>query len=160
MSQDLSTDERWPRWGPKVVELGVASALAAELTSSDGHRLGSINMYWRRARMVTSDDVAFANIFARHAAVALSASMEVANLHIALDSRKRIGQAQGIVMERFGLDEDHAFDVLRRYSQDNNVKLRELAEWVISTRELPEHPGRDNDAVGYREARPSVHTAD
>jgi AmiR/NasT family two-component response regulator len=42
-------------------------------------------------------------------------------------------------MERYDLDEDRAFDVLRRLSSQDNVKLRDLAAQVVSTRALPEH---------------------
>jgi AmiR/NasT family two-component response regulator len=59
------------------------------------------------------------------------------NLLTALDARTLIGQAQGILMERFGIDADRAFGVLRRYSQARNVKLRVVAEELVSQRSLP-----------------------
>jgi AmiR/NasT family two-component response regulator len=59
------------------------------------------------------------------------------NFSRALDSRKLIGQAQGILMERFHLDDTRAFEVLRRYSQDNNIKLRDVAQTIVDTRRLP-----------------------
>lgn len=133
----LAGDGRWPRWSAKVAELGTSSVLAAELTTVEHDRIGSINVYWTQAHAVSADDVAFVNIFARHAAVALSSAWDVAGLNVALDSRKLIGQAQGILMERFGLDEARAFEVLRRYSQDHNRKLRAVAEHLVSTRKLP-----------------------
>jgi AmiR/NasT family two-component response regulator len=43
----------------------------------------------------------------------------------------------GILMERFDLDPDQAFDVLRRYSQTHNRKLRDVAQDLIDTRHLP-----------------------
>ena len=55
----------------------------------------------------------------------------------ALDTRKLIGQAQGILMERFGIDGDRAFGFLVRQSQQRNVKLRLLAEWIVTHRERP-----------------------
>ena len=133
----LAGDGRWPRWAAKMAALGVSSALAAELTTVENERIGSINVYWTRHRTLTADDVAFVNIFARHAALALSSAMNEANLNVAMDTRKLIGQAQGILMERFRLDEAKAFEVLRRYSQDHNLKLRRVAEYLVSTRELP-----------------------
>jgi response regulator NasT len=54
-----------------------------------------------------------------------------------LAARTLIGQAQGILMERFSLDADRAFQVLRRYSQDGNVKLAEVARRVVQTGALP-----------------------
>jgi GAF domain-containing protein len=148
ISTDLATDTRWPRWAVKVYALGVASVLAAELTDVDDRRIGSINVYWTRPRQFTADDVAFVNIFARHAALAISRSLDEADLHVALDTRKLIGQAQGILMERYRLDESRAFEVLRRYSQDHNLKLRHVAEHLIATRQLPNASGITNRRRG------------
>lgn len=58
----------------------------------------------------------------------------------AVDARKLVGQAMGILMERFDLDGDRAFQVLRRFSQDNNRKLRDVAQELINTRKLPAQP--------------------
>ena len=55
------------------------------------------------------------------------------NLWKAIDARNLIGQAQGILMERFGVDAEQAFGVLRRYSQDNNLRLAVVAERLIAT---------------------------
>ena len=134
---DLSEDGRWPTWAREVTALGIVSLLATELTTVEGRRIGSINAYWTQQRSFTQDDIAFMAIFARHAALALSRSWNEAGLNVALDSRKLIGQAQGILMERHDLDADRAFEVLRRYSQDHNIKLREVAVHLIATRELP-----------------------
>jgi AmiR/NasT family two-component response regulator len=58
----------------------------------------------------------------------------------AVDARKLVGQAMGILMERFDLDADRAFAVLQRYSQNGNVKLRDVAQQLIDTRKLPHPP--------------------
>lgn len=140
VSQDLAADPRWPRWALKAADLGIASVLGAGLTSkADGRRMGALNLYWSRARIFSSDEVALAHLISRHAAFALDSTLTVEGLSTALDGRKRIGQAQGILMERHQLNEDQAFAILRRYSQDNNIKLRELAEQVVTTRKLPDH---------------------
>ena len=148
LSSDLASDRRWPEWATKVSSLGVASVLAVELTTVDDRRIGSINLYWTHPRNFSTDDVAFANIFARHAALALSMSMNEATLNTALDTRKLIGQAQGLLMERYHLDEARAFEVLRRYSQDHNIKLRRVAEHLIATRRLPLSGRIANDPLG------------
>jgi GAF domain-containing protein len=144
VSEDLAADERWPRWAAKVSALGVSSVLAAELTTVEDQRIGAINVYWTHPRTITADDAAFVNLFARHAAIALSTSLNEAGLNIAADTRKVIGQAQGILMERYHLDEDKAFEVLRRYSQDHNIKLRRVAEYMVAKRRLPHQ--EDNDS--------------
>jgi AmiR/NasT family two-component response regulator len=95
-------------------------------------------------------------IFARHAALALSGAMNEAELNVALDSRKLVGQAQGILMERYGLDEARAFAVLRRYSQDHNLKLRRVAEYLVSHRRLPMHERADEDGSPLADHRGSA----
>ena len=143
---DLTTDGRWPQWSTTVAELGIASVLAAELIGSQARRLGSINVYWSHPRTFTADDIAFVNIFARHAALALTESPHGAGLYTALDSRKLIGQAQGLLMERYGLDEARAVEVLRRYSEDHNIKLRSIAAHLMATRDLPSSEAVSNSA--------------
>lgn len=136
-SQDLAADSRWPRWGPRAVELGIGSALGTELGNKTGdRRVGAMNLYWSQPRIFTSDEVALAHLVTRHAALALVASLTVEGLNLALDGRKRIGQAQGILMERHSLTEEQAFAVLKRYSQDHNIKLRDLAEQLVRDRQL------------------------
>jgi response regulator NasT len=83
------------------------------------------------------DDLAVAEEVAVHARIALAAWDSADDLARGLASRTLIGQAQGILMERFSLDADRAFQVLRRHSQDGNVKLVEVARRVVETGALP-----------------------
>jgi GAF domain-containing protein len=133
---DAETDERWPVYGPLVAGLGLHSILGLRLHSAD-QTLGALNLFSVERREFTEEDVSMAHVFAQHASVALAAARKEEGLRVAIDARHLIGQAQGILMERFGLDADKAFLVLRRYSQDNNVKLRAVAERLIETRSLP-----------------------
>jgi AmiR/NasT family two-component response regulator len=66
---------------------------------------------------------------------------KVETLEEALETRTIIGQAQGILMERFSLSADEAFAYLRRRSNTDNVKLRDLAVEIVRTRCLPEVDG-------------------
>jgi AmiR/NasT family two-component response regulator len=68
--------------------------------------------------------------------VAISNVRQQESLKSAIASRTIIGQAEGILMERFGLDGAAAFNTLRRVSQDRNVKLRDVAFELVSTRRL------------------------
>jgi AmiR/NasT family two-component response regulator len=99
--------------------------------------IGSLNFYDPAPHHFSVSDRQVAHILARHAAIALDTARETENLWKAIDARKVIGQAQGILMERFGLDADRAFRVLSRYSQDNNIKLHRVAEQLVETRNLP-----------------------
>ena len=78
------------------------------------------------------DDQAVAHILARHASVALASARHEESLAQAIDARKLVGQAMGILMERFDMDADRAFAVLKRYSQDTNTKLRDVATVLIT----------------------------
>lgn len=136
LSDDITADERWPLWGQAVTALGFRSVLSIRLATR-ARRYGSLNLYAERPNAFDEDDVAVATIFVSHASVALAAARNEQGLQSAIDARKLIGQAQGILMERFDLDADRAFEFLRRQSQHHNVKLRAVAEWVVSHRAEP-----------------------
>lgn len=140
VSNDLESDQRWPTWGKEAAVLGFRSLLATRLTAGT-HTLGALNLYSTRGRDFDAEDRDFAKIFASHAAATLVTVQQRENLLVALDARTLIGQAQGILMERFGIEADRAFAVLRRYSQARNVKLRTLAEELVATRHLPPEAG-------------------
>ena len=133
---DTRTERRWPIWAARVDEAGVRSLLSVRVYT-DEETIGTLNAYSTQPDAFDVDDQAVAHVLARHAAVALGAARKIENLWLAVDARKRIGQAQGILMERFDLSADQAFAVLLRYSQDNNVKLRVVADRLVDTRELP-----------------------
>jgi GAF domain-containing protein len=142
--KDLALDERWPVWGPEAAALGLRSALARRLHTG-GPTLGVLELFHPEPDAFGADEDAVARILARHASVAVATARQEASLWQAVDARKLIGQAQGILMERFAMDADQAFAVLRRYSQDYNVKLRDVADRLISTRNLPGQPVRSGD---------------
>jgi GAF domain-containing protein len=133
---DTRTDTRWPIWATKAYEIGVRSLLSVRVYTGD-ETIGTLNAYSTTPNAFDVDDQAVAHVLARHAGVALGNARKIENLWLAVDARKRIGQAQGILMERFDLNPDQAFAVLLRYSQDNNVKLRVVADQLVETRTLP-----------------------
>jgi GAF domain-containing protein len=133
---DISTDDRWPDWAAKVLELGVHSVLDVPLTTSAG-TVGVLGLYSTEPDAFGPDEEAIAHILARHASVAVASARQEDSLAQAIDARKLVGQAMGILMERYDLDDDRAFAVLRRYSQTTNTKLRDVAQQLIETRKLP-----------------------
>ncbi|GAA3525201.1 transcriptional regulator [Aeromicrobium flavum] len=133
---DTTTDPRWPRWGAAVAGLGYRSVVSVPLAKK-GHGYGSLNAYAERAQAFDADDVAVMTILARHASAALTVTHDLEGLRKAVDARKLIGIAMGMIMERYDIDADRAFHVLRRLSQAENVKLREVARQVVERRGLP-----------------------
>lgn len=136
---DTHQDDRWPAWASAAAEAGLRSMMGVRLYTSQ-RTMGSLNLYDSRPDHFSTDDLQVAHVLARHAAVAMSRVQESDHLWQAIDARKLIGQAQGILMERFDLDDARAFEVLRRYSQNSNVKLRDMAQMVVDTRTLPDAP--------------------
>ncbi|TDW79594.1 GAF and ANTAR domain-containing protein [Kribbella sp. VKM Ac-2566] len=133
---DVATDDRWPCWQPAAVNAGIGSALHVPM-KVNGQTTGVLSLYHAEPNAFTVDDEAIAHILARHASVAVATARHEVDLAQAVDARKLVGQAMGILMERFDLDGDQAFAVLRRYSQDTNTKLRDVAQQLIETRKLP-----------------------
>lgn len=136
-SPDLAHDPRWPVWGPRTAqETGIRSMMAFRLFTHDD-LVGSLNLYSTVPGSFDGHDRDTGTALAAHAALAVVASRKIENLETALDSRAVIGQATGIVMERFRLEPDRAFAVLSRLSQDLDRKLRDVAQELVVTGVVP-----------------------
>lgn len=136
VSGDLGESARWPRWGPAAAHHGFHAVVSVNL-HANGSTLGAINLYSASARQFTTEDLEVARLVGAHASIVLSRYRSDLNLWKAIAARHRIGQAQGILMERFHFDADKAFAVLRRLSQQQNIKLSQIADHVIATGQLP-----------------------
>ncbi|MFF5405790.1 GAF and ANTAR domain-containing protein [Streptomyces misionensis] len=119
----------WPAYVAAGRELGLGSMMGFLLYTED-EDLGALNLYSRHPGAFTEAGETAGWLLASHAAVAFSSARTHAQLEQAVSTRHVIGEAMGILMGRHDLTEDQAFDVLRRYSQDHNVKLREVARRV------------------------------
>ncbi len=75
--------------------------------------------------------------FATHAAISLLVVRQSAGLGTAVETRHIIGVAQGILMSRYDISMEGAFQLLRRYSNASHTKLRDVAQLVVETRDLP-----------------------
>ena len=160
-SGDVAGDPRWPAWGSQATAWGVNSVLSIGLFAKN-EQFGALNMYSTTSGSFSDrDEVDQALIWGTHAATALAHVQQVEGLETAMASRHTIGMAQGIVMERFDIDENHAFALLSRLSQARNQKLRDMAAHVVTTRQLPgddapaargshegSHEGSQEDADG------------
>jgi GAF domain-containing protein len=134
---DLRSERRWPEFTARAIELGVGSMLSVQLfVEEDG--LGALNLFSTEPNAFDDSSEHVALMFAAHAAVAMSNEQNQQELRIAVSTREVIGQAQGILMERFKITADLAFRLLVRASQDTNRKLRDIAQELTTTGELPE----------------------
>lgn len=128
----IARDERWPNYVPRAVDLGLRSQLAVKLFLDETGTLGGLNMYSTHSDELDPDAEGIAELFATHAAVALGNARTVDGLGKALETRTLIGQALGLVMERYTLSTDAAFGFLTRTSSHSNVKLRDIAEQMVA----------------------------
>ncbi|SDF73127.1 GAF domain-containing protein [Lentzea fradiae] len=133
---DVAGDERWRAFGRKAADLKVGSMLSFQLFVDD-EDLGALNLYAAGTRAFADESVHVGSLFAGHSAIALAAATEREQLGEAVATRDLIGQAKGILMERHQMDADQAFAVLVRASQYLNLKLRDIAEHLTTTRKLP-----------------------
>lgn len=131
-TDDFRDEPRFPNYAPKVVELGLLSALSLKLYTAD-RTAGALNLFGYEPRPWNSEAETIGMVLAAHAASAILASRESEQLQSALSTRDRIGQAKGIIMERFKIDDVRAFEMLRKLSQDTNTKLVDVAHRVIDT---------------------------
>ena len=136
VSGRLATDARWPRWGPEAARLGMGSVLSAEMHGR-GTRIGALNLYSEHESAFTREDAELASVLAAQAAALMAVMSSEAGLRDAMETRTLIGQAQGMLMERFGIDDKQAFSVLSRYSQDANIRLRDIADQLVRSRTMP-----------------------
>jgi transcriptional regulator with GAF, ATPase, and Fis domain len=133
----LSIDHQWPRFGPRVAELGVHSVLSIPLMTPDGV-LGAMNVYAHERDAFDDDAAVLGELFAVPAAIAVKNAQVLAQarrlsaqLQEALTSRSTIDQAMGILMSRVGCGPDEAFARLRRISQSENRKLHAVAQGLL-----------------------------
>ena len=131
ISPDLRADPRYPRYARAAAEYGFVAQAGLSLFRRDSSR-GALNLYSQRPGSFR-DLGTLAPLFAEQTALALGYALEVENLTRALETRSAIGQAVGIVMERYQLDESAAFAFLTRLSQHRNVKLRDVAAEINAT---------------------------
>ncbi|WP_204912511.1 ANTAR domain-containing protein [Microlunatus spumicola] len=129
-SEDLGREDRWPRYAPAASALGIASQLGMELFDEERTTAG-LNLYASRAHAFDTATLQIARLFAVHAAHALGRRLAEQQLTEALSTRKVIGQAVGIVMERYRLSEQQAFTFLTHASHDSGTKLRLIAAQLV-----------------------------
>lgn len=128
---DVMDETRWPQYVDGVRSMGLRAQMGLQLYTDEG-ALGGLNFY-SRAPGVDPDAVQLAELFAAHAAIALGRARHEHQLNESVTSRQAIGTAVGIVMERYGIDEERAFQFLVRASTTSNIKLRTLAEELVTT---------------------------
>ena len=138
-SGSLSSDPRWPRFGPRVGRLGVHSVLSLPLVTPQGV-LGAMNVYAHPKDAFDDHAQHIGQLFSVPAAIAVQNAQILAqtkrlatNLHAAMTNRAIIDQAIGIIISRTGLTSDQAFQQLRTRSQTEHVKVAVIADQIVQS---------------------------
>lgn len=129
---DARTEERWPRYIPAALEKGLRSQMGLRLYTDEG-TLGGLNFYSTRTAGIDPDALQLGELFAAHAAIALGRARYEHQLNESVASRQVIGIAIGLVMERYQISEERAFQFLVRASTTSNIKLRAIAQEIVDS---------------------------
>jgi transcriptional regulator with GAF, ATPase, and Fis domain len=133
---DMASEQRWPDFSRRAAELGAASMLSFQLYV-EGDNLGALNLYGRKPDAFTEESEQVGLLIASHAAIAFADTRKLGQMRDAMRSRDVIGQAKGILMERYGITAQNAFIMLTQTSSHTNTKLLDVAEHLASTGALP-----------------------
>jgi len=133
--EDLSADQRWPDLAVRAAGAGIRGALCLQLFVA-GDDLGALNLISREPDAFDDESEMVALLLASHAAVAVADALELQGVSRALANRDLIGQAKGVLMERFKLTPTQAFDLLTQVSQHSNRKLVDVAEELTRSGQL------------------------
>jgi GAF domain-containing protein len=133
---DLASDQRWPPFAMRATTYGIRSLLAVRVTVGS-RGWGVLSLFSTNPAAFRPQDEITGLMLATFAAVAVADAQQQEHLRAGLVSRDLIGQAKGVLMERYRIDERKAFALLVRLSQDNNRRLIDIADRVVRTGEDP-----------------------
>jgi GAF domain-containing protein len=137
---DMRTEERWPDYTARVVDVGVRSSLSVPLPYQ-GSSIGALNIYASRpGAFATAESEEVATAVAEAVAVAVAnadahdrLAEQARNMRLAMESRAVIEQAKGVLVAQRRLDPEAAFEILREASQRYNRKLRDIASGIVQS---------------------------
>jgi hypothetical protein len=130
LSPDLANDERFPRYAVTAVATGLVAQAGLRLFDAPKSQ-GALNLYSTTVGSF-ADLGQLGALFTHQSAMAIAYAQEITDLQEALHSRRTIGQAIGVLMERYTLTDQRAFAFLTRLSQHRNVKLRKVSEELVA----------------------------
>jgi GAF domain-containing protein len=136
---DLETDDRFPLYRRDALEQTPIRAIMSFQLFIAGETMGALNVYSEKTHAFGPDSRQIGLIFAAHFSVAWNAARRDEQFKRALASRDTIGQAKGMIMERYRVNPVQAFEVLRKLSQDSNVPLIQIATELIATAQSQNH---------------------
>jgi putative methionine-R-sulfoxide reductase with GAF domain len=131
---DVFTDERWKLFRAAATERTPVRSVLSFVLFEDGKTMAALNLFSQLPHAFPNESTEVGLIYATHTVVAWNMVRREGQFRSALASRDVIGQAKGILMERFDIDAHRAFELLKKLSQDSNTHLADLAEQLVQKR--------------------------
>jgi GAF domain-containing protein len=138
-------EEKQYRYPELARKTGLASLLSVPLVTRE-KVIGTINIYTRDVRQFSDDEMGFVKVVAGQAAIAIENARlmsETLEMKRALEARKLIERAKGILQQKYGLTEEEAYLRLRNESRRLRRPMRDLAEAVILADDLEKKKGAE-----------------
>jgi hypothetical protein len=135
MAPDLTEGSKWPRLAQKIIEETSVRGMAGFRLRQDGQRVGALNVFSDTPGALTKsslDQAVMLTAFASVTLAALDRGEEATTLRRGLESNREIGKAIGLLMATHDIDDDRAFEMLAKVSQEMNVKVAEEAAQVVA----------------------------
>lgn len=129
---DLTAEQRWPHYREDALRRTPIRSVLSFQIFNNRQMAGALNFYAERAYAFGDNSVEVGLAFATHAALAWNISRRDDQFRSALASRDIIGQAKGMLMERFGIDAVKAFDLLKQLSQESNTPVVEISHRLVN----------------------------
>lgn len=132
---DLTTGSQWPALAEAILERTEVKGMAGFRIRQDGARVGALNVFSDTPGALTEHSLEQAIMLTAFASVAMAAlerGEEANTLRQGLQSNREIGKAIGLMMAMHDIDDDQAFAMLSKVSQEMNIKLAQVANEVIA----------------------------
>lgn len=133
---NVASETRWPAYTFEALTRTPIRAVASFQLFTEPPRIGALNVFAEQPGAFDADAIELGLIYATHAALVWSLARREPQFRSALASRDIIGQAKGMLMERFKIDAVQAFEMLKRLSQNDNVALVVVAQRLADAEQL------------------------
>jgi hypothetical protein len=137
---DLAEGSEWPELAAEIRATTPVRGMAGFRVRQDGAKVGALNIFSDTPGALSGHSLDQASVLAAFASVAIAAlerGEEASTLRRGLESNREIGKAVGLLMATHDIDDDRAFEMLAKVSQEMNVKVAEVASQVIAHHRKP-----------------------
>lgn len=155
---DLTQSQVWPLLSEMVMQRTPVRGMAGFRVLVDNRKVGALNLFSDKPHALTAQSINEAAVLASFTSVALMAASrdEAANtLRAGLESNREIGKAIGLMMAFHKVSDDDAFEMLRRTSQDMNIKIVQVAAEIVNHHRTLPTRGLDPSARKDPATRPA-----